>query len=147
VADWLYSTFHGYVDVGLYPKDWAGKVLDLQAGEPEQSLAAEGAALFRPTAEVVLRELERVLRHQFDVPNLTIAAIIDLLKNYEVIPKPADPPKLAIRDPDDVWVLASALAGKADVLVTGDQDLLSLRDQADIRTVDPRGFWDLIKVA
>ncbi len=116
-------------------------------GNPSKAWRPEGAALFRPTAEVVLRELERVLRHQFDVPNLTIAAIIDLLKNYEVIPKPADPPKLAIRDPDDVWVLASALAGKADVLVTGDQDLLSLRDQADIRTVDPRGFWDLIKVA
>jgi len=49
VANWPYSTFHRYVDVGLYPKGWAGKVPDLQAGEREQSLAAESAALFRPT--------------------------------------------------------------------------------------------------
>jgi len=47
VADWPYSTFHSYVDVGLYPKDWAGEVPDLQVGE--RNLAAEGAALFRPT--------------------------------------------------------------------------------------------------
>ncbi len=39
VVDWPYSTFHGYVDVGVYPKDWAGKILDLQAGEPKESKA------------------------------------------------------------------------------------------------------------
>ncbi len=37
VIDWPYSTFHRDVDVGLYPKDWAGKVPDLQAGEPKES--------------------------------------------------------------------------------------------------------------
>ena len=24
VADWPFSTFHRYVEKGLYPKDWAG---------------------------------------------------------------------------------------------------------------------------
>jgi len=24
VADWPYSTFHRYVEVGTYPRDWAG---------------------------------------------------------------------------------------------------------------------------
>jgi len=36
VADWPYSTFHRYVDSGLYPKDWAGEVPDLQAGERKE---------------------------------------------------------------------------------------------------------------
>jgi len=39
VADWPYSTFHRYVALGLYPEDWAGKVVDLQAGEPQGSEA------------------------------------------------------------------------------------------------------------
>ncbi|OGT18826.1 MAG: transposase [Gammaproteobacteria bacterium RBG_16_57_12] len=33
VADWPHSTFHHYVGLGVYPKDWAGSVEDLAAGE------------------------------------------------------------------------------------------------------------------
>jgi putative transposase len=33
-ADWPYSTFHRYVERGLYPLDWAGRgEVDLKAGE------------------------------------------------------------------------------------------------------------------
>jgi putative transposase len=36
VHDWPYSTFYRYVELGLYPKDWAGNVeLALDAGEPK----------------------------------------------------------------------------------------------------------------
>jgi predicted nucleic acid-binding protein len=34
--------------------------------------------------------------------------------------------EIEVRDPDDAWVLASALAGNADILVTGDRDLLAI---------------------
>ncbi len=38
-------------------------------------------------------------------------------------------------------VLAPALAAKADVLVTGDKDLLDVADQvSDLTITDPRGF-------
>jgi putative transposase len=30
VSDWPYSTFHRYVDKGVYPKDWTGvSIIDL----------------------------------------------------------------------------------------------------------------------
>ena len=36
VRDWPYSTFHRYVQMGLYPEDWAGNVdLELDTGEPK----------------------------------------------------------------------------------------------------------------
>lgn len=38
------------------------------------------------------------------------------------------------RDPDDIPVLATLIASRADVLVTGDRDLLALRDQYPIET-------------
>ena len=42
--------------------------------------------------------------------------------------------------------LASALAAKADVLVTGDKDFLDVAEQVSGLTItDPRGFWDLAK--
>jgi putative PIN family toxin of toxin-antitoxin system len=42
------------------------------------------------------------------------------------------------RDPDDDCVLAAALAAKVDLLVTGDQDLLILKEFGGIPIVTPR---------
>lgn len=39
-----------------------------------------------------------------------------------------------LRDPADTPILATLIASRADVLVTGDQDLLELRDRYPIRT-------------
>lgn len=53
-----------------------------------------------------------------------------LLRDQTVIAKPAALLTLTVRDPDDAWVLASAVAGGADLLVSGDQDLLVLANRA-----------------
>jgi putative PIN family toxin of toxin-antitoxin system len=97
------------------------------------------------TGEVVIVELRRVLRECIKVPAPTIAAIEQLLRDQVVVPKPAEPYPLPIRDVDDRWVLASAVAGKADVLVTGDSDLLEMASRAPLPIVDPRGFWDMVR--
>ena len=97
------------------------------------------------TGEVIIVELRRVLRDRIKVPAPTIAAIEQLLRDQVVVPKPAEPHPLPIRDPDDRWILASAVAGKADVLVTGDSDLLEMASRSPLPIVDPRGFWDMVR--
>lgn len=97
------------------------------------------------TGEVIILELRRVLRDKMNVPAATIAAVERVLRDHVVVPKPAKPHPLPIRDQADRWVLASAVAGKADVLVTGDSDLLDMATRAPLRIMDPRGFWDLIR--
>lgn len=74
-----------------------------------------------------------------------VADIERFLREHEVIPKPRRPPATKLRDPDDAWILASALPGRADILVTGDRDLLSLAGDVPLRIVDPRGFWTLLR--
>ena len=44
------------------------------------------------------------------------------------------------RDPDDDQILSCALAAEADYLVTGDGDLLALKEFHGIRIVTPRAF-------
>jgi len=46
------------------------------------------------------------------------------------------------RDPNDLAILGTALAGKADVLVSGDKDLLVLGSFRGIAMVTPREFYD-----
>jgi uncharacterized protein len=93
--------------------------------------------------EVVLRELRKALRAKLKLPAATVTAIEELLREGEVIPKPRTPSDLEVRDPDDRWALVSAIAGRADVLVTGDRDLLEVAARSPVRIVDPRGFWTL----
>ncbi len=44
------------------------------------------------------------------------------------------------RDPDDDAILAAAVEGCADYIVTGDQDLLAIGDYQGIRIVTPSAF-------
>jgi len=57
-----------------------------------------------------------------------------------VTPSPLAAP--VCRDPDDDLVIATALAAGADVIITGDKDLLILGDHEGIRIRSPRQFSD-----
>lgn len=97
------------------------------------------------TGAVNLLELRRVLKDKFKASAEQLANIEAEMKAETVVPKPARPSPLAARDPDDRWVLASTVAGGADLLVTGDDDLLSVAAKAPIPIVDPRGCWERLR--
>lgn len=94
--------------------------------------------------EVVITEVNRVLRDRMQIPSRTIASLESLLREHTVVPKPVKPHPFPERDPDDQWVLASAVSGKADVLVTGDKDLLDIPSAVPLRILSPRAFWEMI---
>jgi putative PIN family toxin of toxin-antitoxin system len=94
--------------------------------------------------EVILKELRRVLRVRIKIPVATVDEIESLLRTNTVVAKPRNHLQLGIRDPDDEWVVASAVAGGAVVLVTGDRDLHAL-EAPPIRIVTPRALWDMVR--
>jgi len=49
-------------------------------------------------------------------------------------------------DPDDDKYIAAAVEGRAAFVVTGDPDLLALKEHEGIRIVSPRAFLDLLGV-
>lgn len=95
--------------------------------------------------EVVLGELRRVLKTKIRVPAAPVADIEEWLRDHEVVPKPDRPISVKLRDPADRWIVASAVAGRAELLVTGDRDLLDMADDLPIPVLDPRGFWNLLR--
>ena len=95
--------------------------------------------------EVDIAELRRVLRDPFRASAALIDSVVAELRDQVVVPKPLKPSPVPVRDPDDRWVLASAVAGEADLLVTGDQDLLDVAAQPPVAIVNPRGCWDRLR--
>jgi uncharacterized protein len=94
------------------------------------------------TGEVVLTELKRTLLKRVSVPPRVVDDIEDLLREHQVVPKPRRHLELGLRDVDDEWIVASAVAGKAETLVTGDKDILETTVQLPIRVCSPRQFWE-----
>jgi putative PIN family toxin of toxin-antitoxin system len=66
-------------------------------------------------------------------------AFLQLL-SAEAVPLPHEPAPGVCRDPDDDYLLGCAAAGGADYLVTGDDDLLAVRQYRDVAIVDARTF-------
>ena len=95
--------------------------------------------------EVIVAGFRRVLKTKFKVPEDRISSAIAVFSTVEIVPKPAEPSPLQVRDRTDRWVLATALAGQADILVTGDFDLLDVAEQAPLPILAPRAFWELLR--
>jgi len=86
-------------------------------------------------------ELIEVLQTRFDlvVDELPALALYRRLADW-VEPVPLATP--VCRDSDDDLVLATAIAGRADAIVTGDEDLLVLVQHAGIAMLSPRQFLE-----
>lgn len=85
-------------------------------------------------------ELARVL--QYPKFQLTGPERMELLGDYlpfvELLPDPpAAPAPLRCRDPHDQKFLDLALAAEADLLITGDEDLLALAEKAPFAILTP----------
>jgi putative PIN family toxin of toxin-antitoxin system len=89
----------------------------------------------------LMDELEATLRRKFGV---TPAARAFLKAFRQQIPlvEPLTLPKTICRDPDDDVVLATAIAANANLIVTGDRDLLVLEAYEGINIVSPRRFLE-----
>lgn len=94
--------------------------------------------------QVVIDEVRRVLTEKIKVSTEALAAVESVFERCEVVPPGSEPSPVHVRDPDDERVLADAVAGGARVLVTGDDDLLSVAGDAPIPILSPRGFMTLV---
>ncbi len=93
-------------------------------------------------SEELLREIHDALRQKIKLPAQETEKVVAFLKHTAQMVSVQSVPSGLCRDPDDAKVLGTALAGDADVLVTGDKDLLSLEKFQGISILSPRTFWN-----
>ena len=121
----------------------------LYGGKPRKILTlAEDHNLTLITSTSILQEIDRTLRKdklQNRLNSLAksaddlMAMVIENSQIYETITLP-DIPNL--RDQNDKIILAAALTAQANIIITGDNDLLILKDFQDIPIMTAKTFLD-----
>ena len=93
----------------------------------------------------VLIEFERILIDKLGLTPQKAATIRSFLKSESQVVEPVRPASWPESDPDDQWIVAAALEGGAEILVTGDRDLLMAADESPFPIVSPREFWNQLR--
>ena len=90
-------------------------------------------------SQVLWDELATTLRRKFGLTPGDLP-ILALYRQHAEWCEPVAISEAVCRDPDDDWVLATAVAGDAAVIVSGDADLLTLDHYSGIQILSPRQF-------
>lgn len=90
----------------------------------------------------LMTETRRILGEKFVEFLQDYEDLLVVLQNNIVVIKLGERTITASRDPDDNLVLETAVAGAAHFVVSGDNDLLVLRDFESIRIITPAQFME-----
>jgi len=117
-------------------------------GNPRKIIkrAADGLDKLFITDDIV-DELEDVLRRPMfglstEEADLRIAEIEEIGKKVAISPERRITD--ACRDSDDNTYLECALAAGADYIITGDRDLLDLKEYGGVKIVNARSYLDIV---
>jgi putative PIN family toxin of toxin-antitoxin system len=89
------------------------------------------------TSTALLAEFGRILTEKFGRDLRAVSDAVALVASIGAVVKPTERVREIEDDPDDDRVLEAALAGHADVIVSGDKHLLRLQTWCGVRILSP----------
>ena len=90
----------------------------------------------------LIGELQRILKSKFGASAEMIADVVWLLRQDTIASEALPLSDIPLSDPADIAIVSSALNGGADILVTGDKEVLSLKRLGKMQILTPRQFWE-----
>lgn len=128
-----------YVSAAIRPEGPPARLLDRFIRESAFELVLSPAIIDEVRETLADPKVRRYIRAAIDAPTWfeTIVVLANpVAGEYEV--------HGASRDPDDDKYLAAAVEGGATFVVSGDPDLLDIKEHDGIRIVNPRYFLDVL---
>ncbi len=95
-------------------------------------------------SEFILKEVDKHLSSKFKLSKQRSQEIIAYLRQSVELVEPLKVPAGTCRDKNDLPILGTGLAAKAEVIVSGDKDLLSIQRFQNILILSPRQLYDQI---
>jgi len=94
------------------------------------------------TSEFILGEVKEKLVEKFKYATETAEEAVALFRSQMQVVTPVTLSSPVSRDADDDNILATAVAGNCDCIITGDKDLLVLKQFEGMKILNPREFSD-----
>lgn len=94
-------------------------------------------------ADHLLKEIEETLTVKFSLSAVVVHRAVSLINKYFIKGKTADKVNEVCRDSHDDQILADAAVNEIDVIVTGDKDLMVLKEYQKIKIIIPGDYWKL----
>ena len=98
----------------------------------------------RVSSSFILVELARKLKEKFGYSDREIKEVRETITAAAEVVTPEEIPTDVCRDPNDLPILGTAIAGRAEIIITVDKDLLALKTYREIPIVKPGEFWRLL---
>jgi putative PIN family toxin of toxin-antitoxin system len=128
------------VSAVIRPRGTPGRIITALLGRDAFELVLSPRVVAEVEAAVKLKKIRKYLGE----PDEALLWLADLAALADLADDTGRA-KGVCRDPDDDAVLSAAIEGRADVIVTGDADLLALEEHEGIAIVTPRAFLDLFQ--
>jgi len=96
-------------------------------------------------SEYILSKVAEKLVTKIHLPQSIVEEILQFLKEHAQIVKSEMIESFILKDKKDIPIIGTALSGNAQFLITGDKELLSLREYRNIEILSPREFWERLK--
>jgi putative PIN family toxin of toxin-antitoxin system len=96
------------------------------------------------TDEIIEEILSVMNSGKFDTNNNEIEDYIKIIKKYSERIISSSVPESISRDKDDNKILQCGLDGNVDFIVTGDKDLLVLREYKTIKIINPKDYLEMV---
>ncbi len=94
----------------------------------------------------ILHEVADNLQKKLKLPRKVINDIYTYLEEVTTLRNPPKLEKKICRDTDDDQILSLAADSSADYLITGDQDLLVMKNYKKIPIITLREFWEILRI-
>ena len=94
------------------------------------------------TSDFILEETHEKLIEKFGYPAELATEAASVLRSRMKVVVPSKLESQVCRDPDDDNILAAAVSGNCDCIITGDKDLLVLKQYESVDIFRPRDFLD-----
>jgi putative PIN family toxin of toxin-antitoxin system len=92
-------------------------------------------------SEYILLEVKEKLIEKIHLTQSSVNDIVSYLRNQAEVVMPEELHESVCRDKDDINIIGTALSGNARFIITGDEDLLSLKKYKNVEILTPREFW------
>jgi len=92
-------------------------------------------------SDLVVGEFTKVLREKFQVTDVALKKALSMVDKAEICPQPTTAVPVGITATNDVTIILTARDAKADLLMTGDREMLAQALDFHVTAVTPRGFF------